>query len=80
MTGKEETLDDVVSPGQMYNYLWTMASSHAPGKDDTNCLARVYHSHVNAPKDTASGLIGPLIICKKGLLTCVCTRKILPLQ
>lgn len=73
MTAKEETLDDAVAPGKMYNYMWTLSSSHSPGKDDMNCLTRVYHSHVNAPKDTASGLIGPLVICKKGLLFCVCT-------
>lgn len=75
MTAKEETLDDAVAPGKMHNYMWTLSPSHAPGKDDTNCLTRVYHSHVNAPKDTASGLIGPLIICKKGLLTCVVNLK-----
>ncbi|TSK53634.1 Ceruloplasmin [Bagarius yarrelli] len=68
MTHKDETLDDAVPPGNMYNYMWTVSSSHAPGKDDMNCLTRVYHSHVNAPKDSASGLIGPLIICKKGTL------------
>ncbi|KAI5614718.1 ceruloplasmin precursor [Silurus asotus] len=68
MTSKDEILDDAVAPGQMYNYLWRLSSSHAPGKDDMNCLTRVYHSHVNAPKDSASGLIGPLIICKKGTL------------
>ncbi|XP_062868994.1 ceruloplasmin isoform X2 [Trichomycterus rosablanca] len=64
----QEKKDDAVPPGKAHSYIWSLASSHAPGKDDTNCQTRVYHSHVNAPKDTASGLIGPLIICKKGTL------------
>lgn len=31
-------------------------------------MTRIYHSHIDAPRDIASGLIGPLIICKKGSL------------
>ncbi|XP_023699633.1 ceruloplasmin [Paramormyrops kingsleyae] len=60
--------DDHVKPGQSYVYVWNLTSDHAPSKDDTSCLTRVYHSHVNAPRDIASGLIGPLIICKKDTL------------
>ncbi|KAA0712528.1 Ceruloplasmin [Triplophysa tibetana] len=65
---KIEKTDDSVGPGKSFSYIWTLPVSHSPGKDDTNCLTRIYHSHVNAPKDIASGLIGPLIICKKGTL------------
>ncbi|XP_018617415.2 ceruloplasmin [Scleropages formosus] len=60
--------DDHVGPGQSFRYVWNLTTDHAPTKDDTNCLTRVYHSHINAPKDIASGLIGPLIICKKDTL------------
>ncbi|KAJ8418900.1 hypothetical protein AAFF_G00003990 [Aldrovandia affinis] len=67
-TGKEVKHDDQVGPGKTYTYVWLLTSSHAPTKDDSNCLTRVYHSHLNAPKDIASGLIGPLIICKKDTL------------
>uniref|UniRef100_A0A8C2F410 ferroxidase n=1 Tax=Cyprinus carpio TaxID=7962 RepID=A0A8C2F410_CYPCA len=65
---KVEKADDSVAPEKSFTYIWTLPASHTPGKDDTNCLTRIYHSHVNAPKDIASGLIGPLIICKKGSL------------
>ncbi|TRY54503.1 hypothetical protein DNTS_009213 [Danionella cerebrum] len=65
---KVEKSDDSVAPGMTFTYIWTLSPSHSPAKDDTNCLTRIYHSHVNAPKDIASGLIGPLIICKKGSL------------
>uniref|UniRef100_A0A673KXS9 Hephaestin n=1 Tax=Sinocyclocheilus rhinocerous TaxID=307959 RepID=A0A673KXS9_9TELE len=63
---KVEKADDSVAPGKSFTYVWTLPASHTPGKDDTNCLTRIYHSHVKAPRDIASGLIGPLIICKKG--------------
>lgn len=70
-TSKEEKHDDQVGPGKTYRYVWVLAKSHAPTKDDTNCLTRVYHSHYNAPKDIATGLIGPLIICKKGSVAAI---------
>lgn len=66
-TGVSEKADDGVAPGKSYTYIWTLDSSHAPAKDDDNCLTRVYHSHTSAPKDIASGLLGPIIICKKGI-------------
>ncbi|XP_041120350.1 ceruloplasmin-like [Polyodon spathula] len=67
-TSKDQKNDDHVYPGQNYTYVWEVSTHHAPAKDDTNCLTRVYHSHVDGPKDVASGLIGPLITCKKGSL------------
>lgn len=59
--------DDKVFPGQQYLYV-LHANELSPGEGDSNCVTRIYHSHVDAPKDIASGLIGPLILCKKGSL------------
>lgn len=59
--------DDKVLPGQQYVYVLD-ANEPSPGEGDSNCVTRIYHSHVDAPKDIASGLIGPLILCKKGSL------------
>ncbi|XP_061096678.1 ceruloplasmin [Conger conger] len=67
-TDKDEKQDDQVGPGKTHRYEWQLVKSHAPTDDDSNCLTRVYHSHHNAPKDIAAGLIGPLIICKKDTL------------
>ncbi|XP_045061329.1 ceruloplasmin [Coregonus clupeaformis] len=67
-TTDAEKHDDRVDPGKSYTYVWVLSDTHAPTKDDTNCLTRAYHSHLHAPKDIASGLVGPLIICKKGTL------------
>ena len=58
--------DDSVPPGGSYTYRWEVKPEFAPTDDDANCLTWVYHSHLDAPKDIASGLIGALLTCKKG--------------
>uniref|UniRef100_A0A8C7XH81 ferroxidase n=1 Tax=Oryzias sinensis TaxID=183150 RepID=A0A8C7XH81_9TELE len=60
--------DDSVPPGRTVIYEWTLPESHSPTADDNNCMTRFYHSHVNTVKDISSGLIGPLLICKRGTL------------
>ncbi|XP_033919596.1 hephaestin isoform X3 [Melopsittacus undulatus] len=68
-TLKDQKKDDAVFPGGNYTYTWTVPEDHSPTVDDPNCLTWIYHSHIDAPKDIASGLIGPLLTCKKGMLT-----------
>ncbi|XP_030009984.1 hephaestin-like protein 1 isoform X3 [Sphaeramia orbicularis] len=60
--------DDSVPPGGSYTYRWEVRPEFAPTADDANCLTWVYHSHLDAPRDIASGLIGALLTCKKGIL------------
>lgn len=60
--------DDSVPPEGSYTYRWEVRPEFAPTDDDANCLTWVYHSHLDAPKDIASGLIGALLTCKKGIL------------
>ncbi|KAF7665268.1 hypothetical protein LDENG_00142140 [Lucifuga dentata] len=60
--------DDAIPPQGSYTYRWEVRPEFAPTKDDTNCLTWVYHSHVDAPRDISSGLIGALLTCKKGIL------------
>ncbi|XP_060035658.1 ferroxidase HEPHL1 isoform X2 [Erinaceus europaeus] len=60
--------DDMVPPGKNYTYVWPVREEYAPTPADANCLTWVYHSHIDAPKDICSGLIGPLLVCKKGIL------------
>ncbi|CAN9500898.1 unnamed protein product [Ophioblennius macclurei] len=67
-TGPELKRDDAVAPGGRMIYQWTLPESHSPTATDGNCLTRFYHSHVSPPKDINSGLIGPLITCKRGTL------------
>ncbi|XP_008290705.1 hephaestin-like protein 1 isoform X2 [Stegastes partitus] len=67
-TSKSLKMDDSVPPRGSYTYRWEVKPEFAPTDDDANCLTWVYHSHLDAPKDIASGLIGALLTCKKGIL------------
>ncbi|XP_044072627.1 coagulation factor V [Siniperca chuatsi] len=53
-----------VQPGETHTYLWKVAEEDEPLDGDSRCLTRVYHSAVDTPRDIASGLIGPILICK----------------
>nr|XP_030128351.3 hephaestin isoform X1 [Taeniopygia guttata]XP_030128352.3 hephaestin isoform X1 [Taeniopygia guttata] len=69
MSPQDQKKDDAVFPGRNYTYTWTVPEDHSPTDDDPNCLTWIYHSHIDAPRDIASGLIGPLLTCKAGTLT-----------
>ncbi|XP_036199955.1 coagulation factor V [Myotis myotis] len=64
-----EKLDDAVAPGHEYTYEWTISEDSGPTQDDSSCLTYIYYSYENLIQDFNSGLIGPLLICKKGTLT-----------
>ncbi|XP_008071154.1 ceruloplasmin-like [Carlito syrichta] len=60
--------DDHVKPGKEYIYKWFVEERQGPGPNDSNCVTRIYHSHVDTVRDIASGLIGPVLTCKRGTL------------
>ncbi|XP_045395399.1 ceruloplasmin-like [Lemur catta] len=60
--------DDYLEPGKQYTYKWFVEEKQGPGPSDSNCVTRIYHSHVDTVKDVTSGLIGPILTCKKGTL------------
>ncbi|XP_073711368.1 coagulation factor V [Misgurnus anguillicaudatus] len=53
-----------VQPGETYTYVWNVGEEDEPTDSDSRCLTRMYHSAVDTPRDIASGLVGPLLICK----------------
>uniref|UniRef100_A0AAY4CL10 F5/8 type C domain-containing protein n=1 Tax=Denticeps clupeoides TaxID=299321 RepID=A0AAY4CL10_9TELE len=57
-----------IQPGQSFVYLWKLTPEDGPAEADPRCLTRLYQSAVDPERDLASGLIGPLIICKRGSL------------
>ncbi|KAK7172295.1 hypothetical protein R3I93_004573 [Phoxinus phoxinus] len=67
-TSGHDKRDDAVAPGQSWTYTWEVKPEYGPTEDDASCLTWIYHSHGDAPKDIASGLIGALLTCKKGTL------------
>nr|XP_051714337.1 coagulation factor V isoform X2 [Oryctolagus cuniculus] len=75
-----EKMDDAVAPGQEYTYEWTISEDSGPTHDDPPCLTHIYYSYDDLIQDFNSGLIGPLLICKKGTLAEDGTQKLFDRQ
>ncbi|KAK2890793.1 hypothetical protein Q8A67_013436 [Cirrhinus molitorella] len=66
-TNKDKQVDLrslAVPPGEIMTYLWKLTAEDGPTEADPRCLTRLYQSMVDPIQDVASGLVGPLIICK----------------
>ncbi|KAK1343720.1 hypothetical protein QTO34_014273 [Cnephaeus nilssonii] len=57
-----------VNPGTTFVYTWQVPRDVGPTSTDPNCLTWFYYSSVYGKKDTNSGLVGPLLVCRKGSL------------
>jgi len=58
---------DGVQPGKTHLYTWEVPERAGPGPTDPSSIVWLYHSHANEPKDVESGLIGAIIITRKGM-------------
>lgn len=65
-TTSQQKEDDRLQPGAQYTYKWYVEEKQGPGPNDSNCVTRIYHSHVDTPRDVPSGLVGPILTCKRG--------------
>jgi manganese oxidase len=65
-SGKKNKGDDVVKPGEEHTYTWEVPGRAGPGPEDPSSIAWMYHSHVDESDDTNTGLIGPIIVTRKG--------------
>ncbi|KFM81979.1 Hephaestin-like protein 1, partial [Stegodyphus mimosarum] len=68
-TTDAEKIDDRVQPGSRHVYRWLMNEHDAPTDSDPDCLTWMYHSHRHGETELHAGLLGPLLVCKKGALT-----------
>ena len=59
--------DDAVPPGGTVTYVWEVPVRAGPGPMDPSSVLWMYHGHVDEPADTNAGLIGPMIITKRGM-------------
>ena len=55
-----------VAPGETHTYVWEVPERAGPGPNDPSSIVWMYHSHVDEPKDVESGLIGVIIVSRKG--------------
>jgi len=66
-TTESNKADGIVAPGQIHTYIWTVPERAGPGPNDPSSIIWMYHSHVNSPMDTNSGLVGPMVVTAKGM-------------
>lgn len=52
--------------GESFDYEWVADATSSPGPGDPSSLVWWYHSHIDEPAETNKGLLGPIIITKKG--------------
>lgn len=67
-TSGADKADDLVQPGDTHTYVWPVPERAGPGPDDPSSMVWLYHSHVNEPKDVMSGLVGAMIVGRRGSL------------
>jgi FtsP/CotA-like multicopper oxidase with cupredoxin domain len=60
--------DDAIPPGGTWTYTWEVPERAGPGPRDPSSIVWLYHSHVDETRDTNTGLIGPIIISRRGEL------------
>ena len=57
--------DNAISPGTLYKYIWKVPQRAGPSNTDGNCLPWAYYSDSYSVEDFYTGLVGPLVVCKK---------------
>jgi hephaestin len=60
--------DAAVAPGGTRTYRWAVPMQAGPGPDDHGSVLWLYHSRTGQPESDDAGLIGPIIIYKRGAL------------
>jgi len=59
--------DDAVPPGKTHAYTWKVPERAGPAPNDPSSIVWLYHSHTNEAKDVSSGLVGAMIITRRGM-------------
>lgn len=58
---------DAVAPGATFTYTWLVPERAGPGPADPSSVVWLYHSHVDERRDVNSGLIGAIIVTRRGM-------------
>jgi hephaestin len=66
-TSGSDKADDAVAPGQTHTYLWRVPERAGPGPMDQSSVMWMYHSHVDEVSDTYAGLMGAIVVTRKGM-------------
>ncbi len=65
-TGADRS-DDSIPPGGTHTYLWPVPERAGPADGDGSTAFWLYHSHVDEGRDINTGLIGPIIVTRRGM-------------
>lgn len=66
-TSAAEKRDDAVPPGGSHTYVWPVPERAGPAEGDPSSVLWPYHSHVNEPKDVNTGLLGAIVVTRRGM-------------
>jgi len=66
-TSKESKEGGAVPPGKTHIYTWEVPERAGPGPNDPSSIVWLYHSHANEAKDVESGLIGAILVTRRGM-------------
>ena len=58
--------EDTVQPGATFNYEWDVPELAGPQPGDPSSIVWAYSSRVSESKDAASGLLGAIIVARRG--------------
>jgi FtsP/CotA-like multicopper oxidase with cupredoxin domain len=53
--------------GESYKYVWPVPERSGPSPTEGSSVLWLYHSHTNELTDVQAGLVGPIIISRKGM-------------
>ncbi len=59
--------DDLVAPGSTYTYHWFVPERAGPGPADPSSIVWLYHSHIDPTMDVNTGLVGVILVTRRGM-------------
>lgn len=65
-SGADKT-DGCVPPGATHVYTWNITEQSGPGPNDPSSIVWLYHSHCDELRDVASGLLGFIVVTRRGM-------------
>ncbi len=66
-TSGADKADGGVAPGGTHVYLWQIPERAGPGPADPSSIFWLYHSHTDELQDVASGLLGVIVVTRRGM-------------
>ena len=65
--GERDQSGDSVPTGGTHRYVWPITARSGPGPSDPSSIIWPYHSHTHELEDVYSGLIGAIIVTRRGM-------------